>query len=118
MKRRFYLLVIVLGLLLLFSGCQPQAKEEPGENLSAAALRGKTVFVNRCQGCHSVKGQGGKKGPDLTHIATEVEKEHEPGWLDKFLQNPQAFPEGRKMPRVPLTNTERQDLIKYLETLK
>lgn len=111
-------MLVAILFTLLFSGCQPQAKEEPGEKLTAAALRGKTVFVNRCQGCHAVKGRGGKRGPDLTHVATEVKKEHPPGWLNSFLQNPQAFPEGRKMPRVPLTNMQRRDLIEYLNTLK
>lgn len=116
--KKIYLLLGFLLFTLLFNGCQPQAKEEPGEKLSAAALRGKTVFVNRCQSCHAVKGLGGKRGPDLTYIATEAKKEHEPGWLDKFLQNPQAFPDGRKMPGVPLTNEQRRDLIEYLNTLK
>lgn len=118
MRKKFFLILVSVGIVILFAACQPQAAEEPGENLSPSALKGKTVFMNRCQGCHRVKGRGGKRAPDLTHIATEVKEKHNPGWLSSFLQNPQAFPEGRKMPRVPLTEQQRQDLINYLNTLK
>lgn len=117
MLKRVWILIVGILLIGLLSSCQPQATQEPGEKLSSKALRGKTVFINRCQSCHKVKGRGGKRGPDLTHIAEEAQEKPK-GWLDKFLQNPQAFPEGRRMPRIPLTSEQRSDLIEYLNTLK
>lgn len=67
--------------------------------------------ANRCEGCHTLFGQGGPYAPDLTHIYGQRGE----AYLREFLLNPNAFhPNQRMMPRFGLTVAETDSLLAFL----
>ncbi len=64
--------------------------------------------------CHDldVPPYRGRWGPDLDSVGSKTT----PGWLDRFLENPSKTQPDSKMPRVPLTDQERSDLVAFLST--
>jgi cytochrome c len=95
---------------------------------------GEKVFASHCAVCHATTPGENKIGPSLAGIAgsksgtvpgfefSPAMKEANVTWddanLDKFLANPTGFVHGTKM-FVNLPNeTDRQNVIAYLSTLK
>jgi cytochrome c len=95
---------------------------------------GEKVFATHCAVCHATTAGQNKIGPSLAGIAgsksgtvpgfdfSAAMKDANVTWadadLDKFLANPTRFIHGTKM-FVNLPNeTDRQDVIAYLNTLK
>jgi cytochrome c len=95
---------------------------------------GEKVFATHCAVCHATTAGQNKIGPSLAGIAgsksgtvpgfdfSAAMKDANVTWadadLDKFLANPTGFIHGTKM-FVNLPNeTDRQDVIAYLNTLK
>lgn len=96
----------------------------PGESLPADALRGETVFVATCSGCHTVRGTNalGAVGPDLTHIASR--ETIGAGMLDnttpnlmRWVSNAQAVKPGVLMPPMNLRHDDLAAVVAYLTTL-
>jgi cytochrome c len=97
------------------------------------ATAGHTVF-DRCAACHSISPGVNKIGPSLAGIVgsqsgTAPGFHFSPGmqnakitWddasLDKFLQNPNGFIHGTSMFLSLPSETDRQNVIAYLATLK
>jgi cytochrome c len=98
------------------------------------AAAGQSVFAARCAACHATEAGQNKIGPSLAGIVgsksgtvpgfdfSPALKNATITWddanLDKFLANPVGFVHGTKM-FVNLPNeTDRQNVIAYLETLK
>lgn len=86
---------------------------------------GQAVFMGRaCASCHTIAGTaaGGRVGPDLTHVASRMTiRASAPnirGQLQGWVADPQGIKPGTRMPRIPLTPDELDDLVSYLETLK
>jgi cytochrome c oxidase subunit 2 len=78
-----------------------------------------------CALCHTVRGTqaGARLGPDLTHVASRSTiaaasllntREHLSAWI----QNPQHFKPGNRMPSSDLSPEELQAVVAYLETLR
>ena len=66
----------------------------------------------RCEGCHTLYGQGGAYAPDLTHIYATRGGDY----LREFLLNPGAFhPNQRQMPMFGLTKSETDNLLAFLQ---
>ena len=95
---------------------------------------GEKVFASHCAVCHAVTPGENKVGPPLAGIVgsksgtvpgfdfSAAMKDANVTWddanLDKFLANPTGFVHGTKM-FVNLPNeTDRQNVIAYLDTLK
>lgn len=80
-------------------------------------VKGRQVFersVPQCSLCHTVRGRGGKLGPDLSRVgATRTE-----AWLTTFLPNPRSVAPESKMPPVAAKGKDLENLIAYLMTLK
>jgi nitric oxide reductase subunit C len=78
-----------------------------------AVTAGFAVWRERgCEGCHTLYGQGGTYGPDLTQIVAQRGADY----LRAFMVNPGAFhPSERVMPRFTLTLLEVDHLIAMLE---
>ncbi len=77
---------------------------------------GKALFVkHECLNCHSLKGEGGSKGPDLIQVA--VRRSHE--WLVGFIFLPsEKFPE-TEMPQFDWTSDQEvEDVVAFLESFK
>jgi len=88
--------------------------------------RGQTVFMSaRCAGCHTILGTeaAGQIAPDLTHIASRGSigagtLPNTPEHLAAWLRDPQASKPGNQMPPNPLSATDMQALVAYLEALR
>lgn len=88
------------------------AATSSGEGIS----RGAQVFKSSgCSGCHSVNGQGGAIGPELSG---KTLADRERGWLVTQIRNPKAHFPKTVMPAYPgLTDQEVTDLVDYLLSL-
>ncbi len=108
-SRTFFVigLIIALAILVLMSG-QALNSSAPPEDVAA----GQTVWqVQGCETCHTLYGQGGLYGPDLTHIASMRGE----SYIREFLVNPNAFhPNERMMPRFLLSREEVNQLFAFL----
>lgn len=103
------------------AGGTPSAPLPAAVPPAAPSLSGAVVFQEKaCYTCHVVNGQGGRSGPELSHIATTSYDglANTPDFLSKYLENPQAQKADALMPAVPMTVAERDALVQYLMTLK
>ncbi len=72
--------------------------------------------TNGCLGCHTMNGEGGKVGPNLTH---EARRQAEIEWHIAHLKNPQEMQPGSAMPSYDkLRPEELKALAAYLSTRK
>lgn len=80
-----------------------------------AILRGQNVFkANKCMRCHSIEGEGGRVGQDLSHVGSR----REAAWFHTFLKDPRPVtPKGRHPP-FKGTDQEREELVMYLSSLR
>lgn len=67
-----------------------------------------------CVACHALGGSGGNVGPALDGVASRLDA----AYLDRWLSNPQAVKPGTAMPKLPLSDSERAELVAFLSTLK
>ena len=70
-------------------------------------------FRTVCAGCHAVGGQGGRVGPALDGVATRYAAAE----LDAWLRDPQKIKAGTTMPKLPLSDQLRGELVTWLGTL-
>ncbi|MBS0332812.1 MAG: c-type cytochrome [Proteobacteria bacterium] len=96
----------------------------PAAVADPAAARGLALFAARCASCHTVSGTpaGGLVGPDLSHLASRETLAagaipNDPEHLDAWIADPAAIKPGVLMPKVPLTATERSQVVAYLRSL-
>lgn len=66
-----------------------------------------------CRSCHIAGASGGYYGPPLTDTHARLK----PGWVYRFLQNPQRWRADVRCPNYGLTDTDALRLTAYLETL-
>lgn len=73
------------------------SQEEKSDERASLLALGRSVYnSNGCSRCHSIGGQGGRLGPDLSHIGAEAG--HTPERLAAFIKNPRAFNPSSLMP--------------------
>lgn len=72
------------------------------------------VFNQMCIACHALQGQGGSVGPALDNIGSLRTKEY----ISKWLTDPMAIKADSKMPKLPLTHEQIQELTAFLSNLK
>lgn len=93
---------------------------------SRSAQAGMVLFQTRqCASCHTVANTpaSGQVAPDLSKVAARktiaagalVNAPHN---LRRWIADPQAVKPGTTMPKVPLTRTELDVVVAYMETLK
>jgi cytochrome c oxidase subunit II len=100
--------------------------QDAREPAGAAERRGRQTFLSEaCSGCHQIRGTDAhaRVGPDLTHLATREtiaalalpnREDALAGWID----DPQHAKPGARMPGLPLSDRQVQDLVAYLESLR
>ena len=101
-----------------------EQKQPPADDPQTRAGRD-VFFTTACINCHGIRGTQamGTFGPDLTHlmsretlgagtVANTAEK------LRDWVRNPQTIKEGCNMPNMQLTETELNQIVAYLVTLK
>jgi cytochrome c len=105
-----------------------EATEEPAATVTPApaapagnATHGAALFASKnCTACHTVNGQGGTVGPNLSHIATTPYDNlgNDAAFLTKWLHDPKAVKPDTAMPNPNLTDAEITVIVAYLESLK
>lgn len=108
--RQFFTVCLFISVVLLIAigATTLQARPMPSEAAAGAEVwRG-----YRCEGCHTLYGQGGAYAPDLTRIYSQRGLDY----LREFMVNPAAFhPGARLMPAFGLTRTETDHLLAFLQ---
>lgn len=81
-----------------------------------SVARGRLLFEqHHCLACHTLHGQGGKMGPDLSYVGNRrTDRE----WHIRHLRDPAAVSPGSIMPKFPLSDREANDLASFLLNLK
>ncbi len=103
-RLRFFALLFIVGTL---SSCQ-LGHDGPVEN-------GRAAFqAYKCTKCHTVAGDGGVLGPDLTFVGFRKT----PDFLNRWLINPSAWKPHVSMPNFYLQDEVRESLVAYLSTLQ
>lgn len=72
------------------------------------------AFNQLCLACHQVGGSGGKVGPALDGIGSRQTAE----WLTNWIRDPLSVKPGTSMPKLPLSDQELDEIVKYLTSLK
>ncbi len=93
---------------------------------TGAAARGQQLFGElTCANCHAIQGVVNKSnaGPDLTHLASRRALgagivANTPENLRRWLENPQHVKPGVLMPNFKLSDTQVNQLVAYLTTLR
>jgi nitric oxide reductase subunit C len=82
------------------------------ERLSAEVIAGKKVWQKyNCNDCHTILGFGSYYGPDMTKVYWRRGAEG----IKAVIRTPEKFTTWRKMPRLPLTDTELSQLVSFLQ---
>ena len=71
------------------------------------------VYNQLCSACHSLGGEGGNIGPALDGVSLTYEAEY----LRKWITDPPAVKPGTTMPKLPLTDSQIDELVTFLSTL-
>lgn len=72
------------------------------------------VFAQVCVACHSLQGSGGAVGPALDGIGSRRDAD----FLTRWLKDPAGVKSDSKMPKLPLTDEQIQELVAYLSKIK
>lgn len=72
------------------------------------------IFNQTCVACHSLQGQGGNVGPALDGEGSRRDS----AFLRSWLQDPLAVKSDSKMPKLPLSENEINELVAFLSQLK
>jgi len=85
---------------------EPQVLDENAPQKSGEAL----ITQFGCQGCHQVKGSGGKLGPSLDGIVEDKGRE----FILKKLKDPKFNNTSSAMPQFPMTEEDMKTIINYM----
>ncbi len=101
-----------------------EQKRAAAEEPSAQAGR-QVFFANTCVNCHTIRGTSahGAFGPDLTHLMSRETlasgaTPNTPETLRAWVRDPQKLKVGCLMPNMQMTDTEVDQIVSYLQTLK
>jgi len=102
-------------------------EERPARRPTTPVAReGEQLFLSLpCSGCHMIRGTpaDGAIGPDLTHVASRttlaaLTLPNDPTDLAHWIEDPQRYKPGSKMPGFELTDRQVAALVAYLDGLK
>lgn len=71
------------------------------------------VFQQLCTACHQLGGKGGSIGPALDDVGARLDKD----FLTKWLKDPMSVKPDTKMPKLPLTDEQVEELTTFLGKL-
>ena len=97
-----------------FPADPPLAKQNAAVAASVLTVPMPTAYQQTCTACHALNGQGGAVGPAMDGIGTRKDQ----AWLESWLRDPMAIKADSKMPKLPLTEEEIQQLVAFLASLK
>jgi len=78
--------------------------------------KGKILYFEKygCQSCHQIDSKGGYVGPALDKVASRLK----PGWIFRWLKNPQSFIPETIEPNNNLTDEEAEAITTFLMSLE
>jgi len=95
----------------------PSTPDDPFAGRPASdrdAAEGERLYTTfGCRSCHIIGKNGGYYGPPLTETHARLK----PGWVFRFLRNPQRWRADVRCPNYGMTDTDALRLTAYLETL-
>jgi len=91
----------------------PVAVVAGGAPLAEAANRPQ-IFNQLCIACHALGGQGGNVGPALDGVGARLDA----AFIRHWLQDPIAVKPDSKMPKLPLTQGQIDELVAFLSQQK
>jgi nitric oxide reductase subunit C len=91
----------------------PVAVVAGGAPLAEAANRPQ-IFNQLCLACHALGGQGGNVGPVLDGVGSR----RDAAYIQSWLQDPMAVKPDAKMPKLPLTPGQIDELVAFLSQQK
>ena len=109
------IIILILALNAFVFQTPGVGAQEEGE-IQGDPVAGKALVEEiDCKQCHTIQGDGGLVGPDLTNVLLRRSKER----LVRWLEDPTLFRPSSGMPIFPW-NSEQEiyDIIAYLDTLK
>ncbi len=105
------------------TGCAHNDTPETAASTSGGgtdpASVGKGVFTSSgCMNCHSVGGQGGRRGPNLSKVGADPQ--HTAEWLAAYVKDPKSQNPTSRMPAFGnrINDQNLQALGAYLASLK
>ena len=100
-------------------------QKEPAIEDAGAQQGRKIFFANSCVNCHTIRGTSaqGMFGPDLTHLMSRETlgsgaAPNTSEMLRAWVRDPQKLKVGCLMPNMQMTDTEVDQVVAYLQTLK
>ena len=104
--KKILVLFLTLAFIVQSALVYSDDRQEP---LSEEALKGRSLWHrNGCQVCHQIYGQGGFLGPDLTNVASNIERSR----LESLLTVGSG-----QMPAYEFSSEEISSIAFYLEAL-
>jgi len=110
-----------LGGRMVFGEATTAAPDAPSVRIEGVdpgqVARGQSLFArHRCASCHSIAGQGARRGPDLTQTGS---RHPNPGWQADHLRDPARLRPGSAMPRYDrLPEEDLRALAAYLVSFR
>ncbi len=68
----------------------------PAPRVGDVDRRAVDLFGTRCVGCHTIEGDGGRQGPDLTHAGSKANRDA--AWYARWIADPVAVKPDANMP--------------------
>lgn len=96
--------ILVVGLAVFTATAVPAGDPPP-------------LYKAKCELCHTIDGVGGLKaelGGPLDGVGDNRDEE----WLRAYFADPKSKIEGAKMPKMPLTQAEWDEMVVYMLSLK
>ena len=84
---------------------------------AASAASPPAVYDKKCALCHSIAGVGGKKA-EVGGPLDGVGSKRDAAWLRQYTKDPKSAMPEAKMPKLPLTDAELDELVKFMVELK
>ena len=80
--------------------------------------RGFLAFRDKCMMCHSINGEGGKKGVELNY-PVNVTEYFDGRWLKQWIADPRSVRYSTTMPGLDVEGRDRMidDIVRYLKTM-
>lgn len=97
-------------------------KMKAPNTVAADAKSGEQIFKDNCLSCHAVTPNGAGLGPNLNGFASRDKVagilDNTPDNIKHWVTDPQAVKPGNKMPSLGLNETQVNNVVEYLRTLK
>jgi nitric oxide reductase subunit C len=84
-----------------------------GDGVAATGARPQ-LFNTLCLACHAMDGQGGRVGPALDGVGGRLDA----AYLRRWLENPTAVKADSRMPVLPLSDSQIDELVAFLSQQK